>query len=108
MHNKEVPAAAKVSVDPLWGGQSDRRDPSRRLSWSRCCPNQANGFGRGPVVEDHRVMTQSPGSSARWKGLVAETGKDMTAYVDLGDLNPIAVELRYGLDDEQNSPLDRR
>lgn len=53
-------------------------------------------------------MTQSPGSSARWKGLVAETGKDMTAYVDLGDFNPIAVELRYGLDDEQNSPLDRR
>jgi hypothetical protein len=52
-------------------------------------------------------MTQSPGSSARWMGLVAETGKDMTAYLDLGDLNPDAVELRYGLDDDQNSRLDR-
>ena len=41
-------------------------------------------------------------------GLVAETGKDMTAYLDLGDLNPYAVELRYGLDDDQNSELDRR
>jgi hypothetical protein len=40
-------------------------------------------------------------------GLVAETGKDMTAYFDLGDLNPYAVELRYELDDDQNSPLDR-
>jgi len=40
-------------------------------------------------------------------GLVAETGKDMTAYLDLGDLNPYAVELRYGLDDDQNSELDR-
>jgi hypothetical protein len=39
--------------------------------------------------------------------LVAETGKDMTAYFDLGDHNPIAVGLRYGLDDDQNSPLDR-
>ena len=30
-------------------------------------------------------------------GLVAETGKDdMTAYLDLGDLNPYAEELRYG------------
>ena len=40
-------------------------------------------------------------------GLVAETGKDMTAYFDLGDLNPIAVGLRYGLDDDQNFPHDR-
>ena len=32
----------------------------------------------------------------------------MTAYLDLGDLNPYAVELRYGLDDDQNSELDRR
>jgi hypothetical protein len=40
-------------------------------------------------------------------GLVAETGKDMTAYFDLGDLNPIAVGLRYGLEDDQNSSLDR-
>jgi HEPN domain-containing protein len=40
-------------------------------------------------------------------GLVAETGKDMTAYLDLGDLNPYAVELRYGLDDDQISELDR-
>ena len=64
-------------------------------------PNQANGFARGPVVEDHRVMTQSQGSSARCMGLVAETGKDMTAYFDLGDLNPYAAELRYGLEDEQ-------
>ena len=40
-------------------------------------------------------------------GLVAETGKDMTAYFDLGDLNPYAVELRYGLDDDQESQLDR-
>ena len=41
-------------------------------------------------------------------GLVAETGKDdMTAYLNLGDLNPYAEELRYGLDDDQNSPLDR-
>jgi len=38
--------------------------------------------------------------------LVAETGKDMTAYFDLGDLNPYAVELRYELDDDQNSQLD--
>jgi hypothetical protein len=40
-------------------------------------------------------------------GWTAETGKDMTAYLDLGDLNPDAVELRYGLDDDQNSRLDR-
>ena len=40
-------------------------------------------------------------------GLVAETGKAMTAYLDLGDLNPYAVELRYELDDDQNSQLDR-
>ena len=41
-------------------------------------------------------------------GLVAETGKDMTAYFDLGDLNnPYAVELRYELDDDQYSQLDR-
>ncbi len=40
-------------------------------------------------------------------GLVAETGKDMNAYFNLGDLNPYAVELRYGLDDDQNSELDR-
>lgn len=43
----------------------------------------------------------------RLMGLVAETGKDMTAYLDLGDLNPYAVELRYGLDDDQNSEHDR-
>ena len=40
-------------------------------------------------------------------GLVAETGQDVTAYLDLGDLNPYAVELRYGLDDDQTSPLNR-
>jgi hypothetical protein len=40
-------------------------------------------------------------------GLVAETGKDMTVYFDLGDLNPYAAELRYGLEDDQNSPLVR-
>jgi hypothetical protein len=31
----------------------------------------------------------------------------MTAYLDLGDLNPYAVELRYGLEDDQDSHLDR-
>ena len=41
-------------------------------------------------------------------GLVAETGKDMSAYLDLGDLNPYAVELRYGLGDDQSFPLDRQ
>jgi hypothetical protein len=43
----------------------------------------------------------------RLMGLVAETGKDVTAYLDLGDFNPYAVELRYGLDDDQDSELDR-
>ena len=40
-------------------------------------------------------------------GLVAETGKDMTAYFDLGDLNSYAVDLRYELDDNQHSQLHR-
>ncbi|MEI6112490.1 MAG: hypothetical protein WCP63_12610 [Cyanobium sp. ELA712] len=40
-------------------------------------------------------------------GWVAENGKDMTAYSDHDDLKPYPVELRQGLEGDQDSNLDR-
>lgn len=116
LHPRQSPMAEGAQRDPvsknIWvaltkrmgsgmaqlsGGQQEARGVQRqhRGHWRR---RRSAGSAQ--------VLPAAPGAEHR-QGWIAETGKDKSAELDLGDLNPDAVELRYGLDDDQNSRLDR-